>query len=224
MQVVLMEDWLHLSGPLLCQELGASWCDERRWASLQHTTRSPSAVCGITDTLRLGGGAGGGDDVGGDWARRLYRALADRNKRDLRLFAAARARARHLLEAAGVAVPDEAGPAAEERGRAAGDCAAAAKRQGEVREGTVHGESAWVTIGGARTHLPVWIRCHLASAACGAHAGQGGADGAGRRWQLVPAETWPEREAGAGGGVEDEARQVAGRREGLNLEKWSFSQ
>ena len=106
MQVVLMEDWLHLSGPLLCQELGASWCDERRWSSLQHTTRSPSAVCGITDTLRLGGGAGGGEDVGGDWGRRLYRALVDRNQRDLRLFAAARARSRHLLETAGVAVPD----------------------------------------------------------------------------------------------------------------------
>jgi hypothetical protein len=224
MQVVLMEDWLHLSGPLLCQKLGASWCDERRWASLRHTTRSPSAVCGITDTLRLGGGAGGGDDIGGDWARRLYRALAGRNQRDLRLFAAARARARHLLEAAGVAVPDEAGPAAEERGRAAGDCAAAAKQQGEVREGTVHGESAWVTIGGARAHLPVWMRCHLASAECGDDTGRRCADGAGRGWQLVPAKTWPEREADEGGRVEDEARQVAGRMEGLSLEKWSSSQ
>jgi len=214
-----MADWLHLSGPLLCQELGASWCDERRWASLQQTTRSPSTVCGITDTLRLGGGAGGGDDDGGGWARRLYRALADRNQRDLRLFAAARARARHLLETAGVAVPNEAGPAAEGWGRAAGDCAAAARRQGEVREGTVHGESAWVTIGGAHTHLPVWMKCHLASAECGA-----GADGAGRGWGFAPAKTWPEREAGTGGGVEDKARQVAGRMEGLSLEKWSYSQ
>ena len=30
--------------------------------------------------------------------------------------------------------------------------------------------------------------------------------GAGRGWGLVPAKTWPEREEGAGGGVEDEVR------------------
>jgi len=222
MQVVLMEDWLHLSGPLLCHQLGAAWCDERYWASLQHTARSPSAVCGITDTLRLGGDAGGGDDVGGDWARRLYRALADRNLRDLRLFVAARARARHLLESAGVTVPDDAGPAAEEWGRAAGDCAADAKGveeflelNGAVEEfnGTVEpGQSGWVTIGGAITHLPVWMRCHLASAACGADVARGGGEGAGRGWGLTEglvATTWLPSE---------------GKILGLELEEWSFSQ
>ena len=41
-QVVLMEDWLHLSGPLLCTQLGAPWCDARLWQRLAAAAPAPA--------------------------------------------------------------------------------------------------------------------------------------------------------------------------------------
>ena len=125
-QVVLMEDWLHLSGPLLCTQLGAPWCDTQLWQRLAAAAPDParpppaaaggaaaSPSCGVRGTLPIGRESWGDD---------LYRALQARNRRDMRLYAAARGRARSLLERAGVVVPPDVGPALE-WGMASGDCA-----------------------------------------------------------------------------------------------------
>ena len=121
-----MEDWLHLSGPLLCTQLGAPWCDTQLWQRLAAAAPDParpppaaaggaaaSPSCGVRGTLPIGRESWGDD---------LYRALQARNRRDMRLYAAARGRARSLLERAGVVVPPDVGPALE-WGMASGDCA-----------------------------------------------------------------------------------------------------
>ena len=104
MQVVLMTDWLHLSGPLLCKRLRL--CDEAQ----QPLNMTREEVCGVRGALRREREAEEPEERWEEWEAQAYASLAERNSRDLRVFAAARARARVLLEEAAVEVPPDLGP------------------------------------------------------------------------------------------------------------------
>jgi hypothetical protein len=128
MQVVLMADWLHLSAPVICQALGTAggaWCDPAASAQLAARVQEESAGwCGVDGLLALDGEGPGGQRAP------LLQALIERNRRDLRLFAAARARARSLLVAAGVTPPPDVGGNVGADGRHGRSGAGRAERRG----------------------------------------------------------------------------------------------
>ena len=180
MQVVLMADWLHLSAPVICQALGTAggaWCDPAASAQLAARVQEESAGwCGVDGLLALDGEGPGGQRAP------LLQALIERNRRDLRLFAAARARARSLLVAAGVTPPPDVGRQPHDWGRSRGACgggAAAAHAGGQGMGG-----GATRTLQGARVHMPVWMQCRLSSQAAG------GRSGAVRASQTAAAGVW----------------------------------
>ena len=220
MQVVLMADWLHLSGPLVCEVLGqgrGAWCDPAAWRRLSQHSRvqdeSASSSCGggVAGMLGLdldGGGKEGQEEPGrGGAAAALVESLVARNRRDLRLFAAARARARKLLEAVGVSPPADVGEPFE-WGRRSVACAGRAGAGGNARD--LGGHWSRSSVQGARVHEPLWMRCRRALpspvgsvAAEGAGGAGGGGPGKGLTEGLKPSRAYlqmqKETEEGGGG-------------------------
>jgi hypothetical protein len=82
-------------GPLLCAYLGA--CDAADWPQVDTHKRDREAEAG-RGTCRGGGRGGGGGGGAAALEDAVYDRLVARNKRDVRFYAAARARARHLLQ------------------------------------------------------------------------------------------------------------------------------
>ena len=92
MHVVLMLDWLHLSGPLLCQRLGGGFCSEGTQAELSKQVPN----CGGRLTLEAEG------------LGELADAWEEANDLDYEVYAFARNVARQQLAGAGVHVGDAA--------------------------------------------------------------------------------------------------------------------
>ncbi len=241
MELVLMGDWLHLSAPLLCQALGGgggarAWCDPAAAAQLAARVQEESAGrCGVDGLVALEREARGEAGADGPEGGRLVQALVERNRRDLRLFAAARARARSLLVAAGVTPPPDFGEP-HDWGRSRGACRGGASAL-HGRQGMA-GEAASTTLQGAQAHLPVWMQCRRpspspaaasqspAARAIPAAAGSGGGGGApqGLTAGLTPSPPWMRRQGRqgdeAGDGAAAERGPAAGREPRVS-DSWS---